>query len=144
METTPRLTLKANKSKFPKVKITDPTSATSFIRGLWGSDMGLIESCFILLLNHANETIGYAKISQGGVSSTIIDPKVVAFYAVKHLASAVIMAHNHPSGNTKPSHADIALTKRIKDGLSILDITLWDHIILTEDSFCSSGDEGYI
>lgn len=98
---------------------------------------------FILLLNRANNTIGYAKISQGGVAGTVVDPKIIAKYAVEALASGVIICHNHPSGNLKPSLTDDDLTNRIKQGMKFLDIPLLDHLIINDmGGYYSYADEG--
>jgi DNA repair protein RadC len=129
-------------SDIPKAKIHDSRSAADYIRQFYSDDIEIFESVFILLLNRANNTIGYAKISQGGVSGTVVDPKIVAYYAINSLASGVILAHNHPSGELKPSRSDHDLTKKIKDGLRLLDVTLLDHLILTADKHFSFVDEG--
>ena len=97
-----------------------------------------------MLLNRANKTIGYAKISQGGVSGTVVDVKLIAKYAVESLASGVILAHNHPSGNLTPSHQDIALTRKVKEALTLLDSQLLDHVILSADGYKSFADEGIL
>lgn len=76
--------------------------------------MTIYESCFLTLLNRNNETIGWVKISQGGVAGTTIDTKLVAKYAIDTLASAVILCHNHPSGTLKPSKSDIEITNQVK------------------------------
>lgn len=131
--------------EFPQVKITSSKDAHNFISQFYGDDIEVYESFFILLLNFANKTIGYAKISQGGVSGTVIDGKIVAKYAVEALASGVILAHNHPSGNTQPSQADIDLTKKMREGLKNLDIQVLDHIILaSEGNYLSLADENYL
>lgn len=132
-------------TEFPQVKITSSKDAHNFISQFYGDDIEVYESFFILLLNFANKTIGYAKISQGGVSGTVIDGKIVAKYAVEALASGVILAHNHPSGNTQPSQADIDLTKKMREGLKNLDIQVLDHIILcAEEKYLSLADESYL
>ena len=74
----------------------------------------IYESVFILLLNRHNNTIGYAKISQGGVTGTVIDVKIIAKYIIDSLASGLILAHNHPSGNTRASSEDINITNKVK------------------------------
>jgi DNA repair protein RadC len=84
----------------------------------------------------------YAKISQGGITGTVVDPRLVAKYAVESLAVGVILAHNHPSGNLKPSTPDKVLTDKVKEGLKYLDIKLLDHIILTNDGYYSMMEEG--
>jgi len=102
------------------------------------------EEFWILLLNRANRVIDKIKISQGGISGTIIDPRIILKNAVDKLASTIILCHNHPSGNLKPSDADIRITAKMKESSQLMDINLIDHIIITEDSYFSFADEGMI
>jgi DNA repair protein RadC len=139
-----RYEIKANKSDFKNVKITSAKDASEYARQFYFDDIEIFESCFIIMLNRANNTIGYAKISQGGISGTVIDVKIIAKLAVDSLASGIIMVHNHPSGNTRPSDEDLKITKKCKDGLSILDVNVLDHIILTSESYTSLADEGLL
>jgi DNA repair protein RadC len=141
-ETAPLYTIKKNESTFENIVIKSSDDSHRFIKQFYGDDLEVYESFFILLLNRKNATTGYAKISQGGIAGTLVDVKIVAKYAVDSLASAVVLAHNHPSGNLNPSGADIELTKKIKSALSLLDIVVLDHIILTKDSYYSFADEG--
>ena len=134
--------LKYTKSEIQKTKITTSESACSVIRQFYFDDINIYESFFILLLNRANNTTGFAKISQGGTAGTVVDIKIIAKYAVESLSSAVIICHNHPSGNITPSEADINITKKIKDALLLLDISLTDHIILSENNYYSFADNG--
>jgi DNA repair protein RadC len=134
--------LKATDSEFTKVKITTSESAEKFIRQFYGDDLEIFESFFILLLNRANETIGYAKISQGGIVGTVVDKKILLKYVVESLASGIILAHNHPSGNTNPSQADLNITKDLQQLCNLVDSTVLDHVILTADSFYSFADNG--
>ena len=134
--------LKYTKSKIQKTKVTTSESASNVIRQFYFDDINIYESFFILLLNKANNTTGFAKISQGGTAGTCVDIKIIAKYAVESLSSAVIICHNHPSGNITPSEADINITKKIKDVLLLLDIKLIDHIIITENDFYSFSDNG--
>ena len=127
---------------FEAVKIANSGMSADFIRQFYLDDLEIFESFFIVLLNRQNMTIGWAKISQGGVAGTVVDPIVVAKYAVDTLASSVILAHNHPSGNRTPSPQDKDLTKRITKGLELFGIRVLDHIILTKDSYLSMQDEG--
>lgn len=136
----PFIELRSVQSDFPKCKISESSAAANFIRQFYSGDIDIFESSFILLLNRQNLTIGFAKLSQGGINSTIIDPRIVAHYAVKALATSVILCHNHPSGNLKPSEADLTLTKKVYAGLELLDISLLDHIIITSEGFYSIAD----
>ena len=146
MTTIANLELKAKKtpSNFEKVKIVSSKDAFKVIKQFYFDDIDIFESFFILCLNRNNQTIAYAKISQGGVNGTVVDIKLIAKYAIDCLASGVILAHNHPSGNLKPSNEDLAITKRIKEGLKILDISVLDHLILTSQGYLSFGDEGIL
>ena len=134
--------LKYTKSQIQKTKVTTSESASNVIRKFYFDDINIYESFFILLLNRANNTTGFAKISQGGTAGTVVDIKIIAKYAVESLSSAVIICHNHPSGNKQPSDADLNITRRIKDALLLLDIKLIDHIIITENDFYSFADNG--
>lgn len=140
----PQISLAYKSSDIPKAKITKSREASEYARQFYFDDLHLYESFFILLLNKANNTIGWVKISQGGVSGTVADPKIIAKYAVESLASSVILIHNHPSGNIRPSEADKRLTKQVSEGLRLLDIAVLDHIIIGEDKFFSFTDEGLV
>ena len=140
--TLPRFELKHVQTDFPSVQITNSEKASDFIRQFYGDDIHIFESAFLLLLNNANQTIGFAKISQGGISSTIIDVRLVAHYAINSLATGIIIAHNHPSGNCKPSEADIKLTKKFKEALQLLEVYVLDSLILTGTSYYSLADNG--
>lgn len=142
METVKLYELKKIQSDFPAIKISSSDDSFEFIKQFYSDDIEIFESSFILLLNKANITIGYAKISQGGITGTVVDPRIVAKYAIESLATSVILAHNHPSGNLVPSKADLLITEKIKGGLSLLDITVLDHLILTSNSYYSFADEG--
>lgn len=134
--------LKYTKSEIQKTKVTTSESASNIIRKFYFDDINIYESFFILLLNRANNTTGFAKISQGGTAGTVVDIKIIAKYAVDSLSPNVIICHNHPSGNKQPSDADLNITRRIKDALLLLDIKLIDHIIITENDFYSFADNG--
>lgn len=101
-----------------------------------------IEECIVLCINRANKIVGFYKISSGGTTGTIVDPKVIFTVALNCAASSIILAHNHPSGNLNPSEQDKAITKKLKDAGKLLDINLLDHMILTDESFYSFADEG--
>jgi DNA repair protein RadC len=101
-----------------------------------------IEQFKILLLNRGGKVLGIFEVSSGGVSGTVADPKLIFSAALKANASSLILAHNHPSGNTVPSEADRALTRKVKDGGRLLDIAVLDHIIVTTEGYRSLADEG--
>ncbi len=102
------------------------------------------EEFYILLLNRANELIHRHHLSKGGVAGTVVDPKIVFKVALDHLASGIILFHNHPSGNLRPSAEDVKLTRRLGDAGSLLDIKVLDHIIIAGDHWYSFADEGKI
>jgi DNA repair protein RadC len=99
------------------------------------------EQFWMICLNRNLEIISTIQISSGGVTGTIADPKLIFKYAIEQLASAIIITHNHPSGNKTPSHADVILTKKINEVSKILEITLSDHLIFTNDGYFSFADE---
>ena len=144
METIKKISLKLGKSKYQRKLITSSKIASDYIRSFYGTDIELFESCFILLLDQSNTTLGYAKISQGGICSTIVDIKIVCKYVVDSLAQGVILCHNHPSGNLTPSQVDRTMTEKLASALKLMDSKLFDHIILTKDSFYSMQDNGEI
>jgi DNA repair protein RadC len=139
---TPELTIKKTKTDFPKVKITTSKDAEQFIRQFYSDDIGIYESFFMLLINRANSTVGFVKISQGGVAATYVDIKIIAKYIAETMCYGVILAHNHPSGNLTPSQQDKDITKKIKDMAAFFDCQVLDHIILTEEDYYSFADNG--
>ena len=102
------------------------------------------EEFWIILLNRANKVIDTKLVSRGGVSSTVLDSKVIFNFAVESLASGIILGHNHPSGNLKPSNSDIRLTKKIVDAGKIMEVPILDHIIVGDNEYFSFADEGLI
>lgn len=103
-----------------------------------------LEEFWVIYLNRANRVVYYKRISQGGLAGTIVDPKVIFSHGLLHDASSLILVHNHPSGNTEPSEADIRLTQRVKSAGDYLDMEVLDHIILGNnyESYYSFADEG--
>lgn len=102
----------------------------------------LYEEFHIILLNRMNHVIRSEKISSGGVAGTIADPKLIFKKALEYLASSIILCHNHPSGNLKPSDEDIKLTRKIKEAGMNLDISVLDHLIICNNGYFSFADEG--
>jgi DNA repair protein RadC len=100
------------------------------------------EEFHVLLLNRSNTIIRKEFVSRGGVSGTVVDPKIIFKIAVEYLASSIILCHNHPSGNLKPSDADISLTKKIKEAGTFLEIPILDHLIISDMGYFSFADEG--
>ncbi|HLL95098.1 MAG TPA: DNA repair protein RadC [Spirosoma sp.] len=102
------------------------------------------EEFWILLMNRANEILRPVQISAGGVSGTVADPKIIFKQAIEHLASSMILLHNHPSGNLTPSQADKDLTRKLKDAGKLLDIPVLDHLIFTDKAYYSFADENIL
>lgn len=141
----PQINLVAEKDPtYKAVKITSSKDAADFCRNFFQSDIDIYESMFMVLLNRANNTIGLVKISQGGISGTVCDPKIIMKYVCETMASSIVMCHNHPSGNLNPSGPDRELTQKIKMALSYVDSKILDHIILTSESYYSFGDNGLL
>ena len=102
------------------------------------------EEFWLLVLSRSNDILCRKKISQGGVSGTVADNKIIFKHALDELGSSIIVLHNHPSGNLTPSKADEELTKKIKEGAKHLDIALLDHLILHNNQYFSFADEGLL
>lgn len=133
-------------STIAMAKIKSSRDGAQYARQLY-EDCGsitLYESFYMLSLNNANNVTDYHLISKGGITGTLVDVRIVAKQALDTLAVGVILIHNHPSGTLSPSQADIALTRKIKNGLDLLDIKVLDHMILTEQGYFSFADENMI
>ncbi len=102
------------------------------------------EKFYILLLNQNNRLIHIALISQGGIASTVVDPKIIFKQALDKRAVSMVLSHNHPSGNLKPSQSDINITKKIIAAGQMLDIKVLDHLIIADQSYFSFADEGLL
>ena len=100
------------------------------------------EEFWILLLNNANKLKYKWQLSIGGITATLVDVRLIYKKALEMGATSIILCHNHPSGNLKPSQSDIILTKKVIKGASLLDVKILDHVIVTENSFYSFADEG--
>jgi DNA repair protein RadC len=145
MSNLPEITLKLKKGEELKCKIMNSKDAADLFRKVWDNDSLLIyESMLCIFLNRQNNTIGWFKISQGGLSGTMVDNKLILATALKCLASGVIICHNHPSGNLNPSEADTNVTKRLSEACKLMDMQLIDSVILTEETYFSYADEGLI
>ena len=125
-----------------RTKITSSNAAIDVLRKVWSSQIEVREEFVVLLLDRSNRVLGYHLLSKGGISGTIADIRLIYAVALESLASAIIIAHNHPSGNIQPSNADLQITKRIVEAVKYIDISVLDHIILTKDEYFSFGDEG--
>ena len=139
----PELTATLKRDEVKKVKVSTSKDCADFFRQLW-EGIDIYESMFAVYLNQANNTIGWYKVSQGGITGTVADPRLIIKKALDILATGIVLCHNHPSGALRPSTADEQITKKIKEGCKYFDINLLDHIILTEDGYYSFCDEGIL
>ncbi|MGZ3921471.1 MAG: JAB domain-containing protein, partial [Bacteroidia bacterium] len=102
------------------------------------------EEFWILILNRANKIVKEECISKGGISSTVVDARLICKSAIENNASGIILAHNHPSGQLVPSIEDKTITKKLREALQLFDIALLDHIIVGDQDYFSFGDEGLL
>lgn len=124
-------------------RITCSDDCATALRENWDTDkIEFVEQFKVLFLNRNNRVLGEYEVSTGGVVGTVVDVRLILSAALLSCASGIILAHNHPSGNLKPSAADLNTTKKIKDATAQMDIAVLDHIILTADSFYSFADDG--
>lgn len=129
-------------SQVEKVAVKSSETVFKLFQGLLG-DLEH-EEFWLLMLNRANRVIGRFKVSQGGLSGTVIDNRIILKKALDHLASSIIVCHNHPSGNRQPSDADVQITEKLKKAAEMLEIKLLDHVIIADKSYFSFADEGLI
>lgn len=101
-----------------------------------------LEEFKILLLNQSNKVLGMYEVSSGGIAGTSVDIRMIFAAAIKANAVSLIIIHNHPSGQVKPSEADMQITRKVKEAGRIMDITLLDHLIITPETYYSFVDEG--
>jgi DNA repair protein RadC len=130
-------------SERPVIKTS--SDAVKILRFHWEEGkMELLEQFKVLFLNRANKVLCIYNVSSGGITSTVVDSRLIFGTALKINATAMILCHNHPSGNLKPSKADEELTHKIKEAGKFLDITILDHVIITSEGHLSFADEGLL
>lgn len=123
--------------------IKDSEGIVNILRKIFNADtIEWTEEFIMISLNRANKVIGYYKVSKGGMTGTIADPKVIFTMALNSGATSIIVAHNHPSGNLQPSPQDRQITTKLINAGELLDIKVLDHIILTSNRYYSFLDEG--
>ena len=128
----------------PNVKITQSSTVNDYIRKVYPVDINEREAMVVLYLNNSNRTLGFSIASIGGLTSTIIDVRLVLKDALLSNATGLILIHNHPSGTLKASNQDMSITKKVKKAAEVMDIKLLDHLILTEENYFSFADDGII
>lgn len=127
----------------PYAQVYSSISAYEFLKKIWDHDtIEYHESCCILGLNSKNMICSYKFISHGGISGTVVDPKMIFQFAILTNSTCLILAHNHPSGNLRPSENDRTVTEKIKTAGKFMDLPLLDHLIVTVSGFYSFADEG--
>jgi len=126
-------------------QITSTEEAHQLIRSLWNEEsINLQEQFMAFFFNRANRLIGYRVISTGTMNACVVDVKLLVSLALHCLCEQVIIAHNHPSGNLKPSTQDEVITKKVKGALALIDVQLMDHFILTQEAYVSFAEEGWL
>ena len=143
----PEVKVRFNRSASKKFlgRINRSSDVADFIRKIYKrGEVELQEQFIVLYLNQSNEIVGYYRHAKGGINSTIADVRIILSTAIKSNCVAIILAHNHPSGNLKPSDADRSLTKKITNAGLLMDISVLDHIIITKESYYSFADEGLL
>lgn len=125
--------------------ITSSLDAYNVIKLLWEEDkIDLMEQFKVLFMNRANRILCLYNLSSGGITGTVADPRLIYAAALRINAISLILCHNHPSGSLKPSHADIDLTRKIKTAGTYFDMKVFDHLIITSETYFSFSDEGLL
>lgn len=134
---------KATISDLPVIKTAE--SAAAIARECFDADtFEWAESMIVIALNNAGRVLGFYKASQGGITATIVDPRIVFQFALLSNATAIILSHNHPSGTLKPSRQDEILTQKMVEAGRIMEIKVNDHIIISEGGYYSFAENGQI
>ena len=148
MNTTPKVS-EIQVSYFPQLvgnyHIENSRTSFELMLNEWSNDtLDMQEEVKVLLLNRNNKVLGVYALAKGGLTSCIVDVRLILSVALKTLATGIILIHNHPSGNLKPSKADIQLTDQLKSACTLLEIVLLDHLIITRADYYSFADEGIL
>ena len=126
-------------------KVTCSSDAYTIFMNHWNPhQLELQEEFKVMLLNRAHKVLGIVNISLGGIAGTVADPKLIYAAALKAGSSALICAHNHPSGNLRMSQADLSLTQKLKAAGAFLDLPIQDHLIISAEGYYSFADEGVL
>lgn len=141
-EMTVKYTVKVKAKDRPAIKSSK--DAAMILRQMWGDNLEFLEEFNVLFIDRQNRVKSFYNLAKGGTSAVVVDPKVLFSTALKEMASGIFVAHNHPSGNLKPSEADNVLTKKIVEIGNLLDMQVLDHIILSPEpgEYYSYADNG--
>ena len=143
--TMPEITIKYKKSRAISVQIKGSQDSAQVLRQMYDADtLEYCESAIVIYLDNANQTLGWQKVGIGGMTGVVMDPRTIFSTALKIGACALILSHNHPSGNKKPSRADIEMTQNAVQAGKLLSIKVLDHIIITANEYFSFADNGDI
>ena len=141
----PEIELKLKRGDVNKMQIKTSRDGYQALKLFFDQDtIELTETFIAIYLNRANNTIGWMKVSSGGITGTVVDQRIVLGTALKAAATSIILAHNHPSGNLQPSQQDLDLNKKLKSAAAFMDISIIDHLIVTDENYYSFADEGII
>ncbi|MBY0477653.1 MAG: JAB domain-containing protein [Chitinophagaceae bacterium] len=126
-------------------KVNSSKDIYNILKQVWDENkIDMLEEFKVIFLNRANRATGVYDASSGGITGTVADPRLILAAAIKSLSVSIVLSHNHPSGNLKPSRADEELTIKIKEAASYHDIKVLDHIIISSEGYFSFADEGLI
>lgn len=140
-----KITLQKNKTDLEQIKISSSRDSANFFIKQFGESIEVFESVQVIFLDNSLNSLGWMKVSQGGLNQSIVDVRLIFASALNCLASSFIMCHNHPSGTLKPSSHDINITEQLKEAGKFLNITILDHLIITPNkTYFSFADESLI
>lgn len=140
-----KISYSAKVKKQYRISIKDSQDSYNSFLHSWDKDLIELQEEFkVMLLNRANEVLGIHNLSKGTTNGVTVDIKLIFAIALKACATGIIVAHNHPSGNLKPSQTDLTLTRKIKKSADFLDISFVDHLIVTKEGYYSMADKGVI
>lgn len=132
-------------NKIVSSKIATSFDAVQIIRKFWNEEtIEMQEEVKVILLNNSNCVLGIYNLSKGGITSSLVDIRLVLSVALKCLSQGIILVHNHPSGNLKPSSADLNIVKKLNESCKLMDIALVDSIIITKENYISFADDGLL
>ncbi len=127
-----------------RVQICASKDAANILNTMFEDCIQHHEEFYVMLLNRSNKVLGISCISKGGIAGTVVDVKIILQTALKTNSSSLIISHNHPSGNLTASREDINITEKLKNACKILDLSLLDHLIVTNEGYLSFADEGIL
>jgi DNA repair protein RadC len=137
-----KLICKEVDTPYKRIKITNAKDVADYVRPFISETLMVYETFMVIGLNRANNTVGWGIISQGGLSSVLVDMRILMKMALDMCCDKIILCHNHPSGTLRPSAEDRALTRRVVSACELVDLRLLDHVIITKEGHYSFGEKG--